>query len=56
MSQNFHFIGRVPPLKFNSWSYHSMNVEDRHILLVLDHLSHKLLTHALLRVYLSLKP
>jgi len=47
----FPFYWTSRPLKFNSWSYHSMNVEDRLVLEVLDHLSHKIPTRALLRLY-----
>jgi len=44
------------PLKFNSWSYHSMNAENRHVLSVLGHLSQKISTRALLQLYTSRRP
>ena len=51
----FPFYWTSTPLKFNSWSSHSMNAEDRHVLSVLDILFRKLPTRALLRIYLSPK-
>jgi len=36
----FPFYWTSQPLKFNSWSYHSMDAEDRHVFEVLGHLSH----------------
>jgi len=53
---NFPFYWTNSPLKFNSCSYHSINTEGRHALEVLSHLSHKIPTRALLRLYTSKRP
>jgi len=52
----FPFYWTNSPLKFNSWSCHSMKPEDLQVLSILDHLSRKLPTRALLQIYLSQKP
>jgi len=51
----FPFYWTSSPLKFNSWSRHSMKLEDLQVLSVLNHLSQKFPTRALLRIYLSPK-
>jgi len=60
----YFFDGNVPkfpffltnsPLKSISWMCHSMKSKDLQVISVLDHLSRKLPTRGLLRIYLSPK-
>ena len=44
------------PLKFNSWSYHSMDAADRRVIEVFGHFSYQIPTRALLRLYSSETP
>ena len=44
------------PLKFNSWSCHSMNAADRCVIEVFGHFSYRIPTRALLQLYTSKSP
>jgi len=52
----FPFYWTNEPLKFNSWSYHSMDVDDRRVFEVFGHFSYQIPTRALLRLYTSKTP
>jgi len=52
----FPFYWTNEPLKFNSWSYHSMDADDRRVIEVFGHFSYQIPTRALLRLYTSKIP
>jgi len=55
-SPKFPLYWTKDPLKFNSMSFHSMDVVDRHVIEVFSHLSYRILTRALLQLYTSSRP
>ena len=52
----FPLYWTIDPLKFNSWSCHSMDAADRHIIEVFGHISYRIPTRALLQLYTSTRP